>query len=219
LAPQGAKPITVPYIGIEEYCGALSSAAGLAGLFCLVITMVKRLGRSDPFQRASALISIHHPSTSRALPRPPQYYTILAIALSLPMPIVGIRSLAETDYNPESALGMLSLNNHTKLRLQCSIVSQLVFATLISRSDPNAIIINLLSAAVAQAGANQAGDISFDFKIGSLVGARPEAQIYGHSSVLSYRVAYANSMQFNIPYPDLSSGSHRHSLSLVRRNW
>lgn len=43
----------------------------------------------------------------------PWYYTILAIALSLPMAIVGIRSLAETDYNPESALGMLPLNNHT----------------------------------------------------------------------------------------------------------
>jgi hypothetical protein len=33
------------------------------------------------------------------------YYTILAIGLSLPMAVVGIRSLAETDYNPESALG------------------------------------------------------------------------------------------------------------------
>jgi len=38
----------------------------------------------------------------------PWYYTILAIAISLPMAIVGIRSLAETDYNPESALGMFS---------------------------------------------------------------------------------------------------------------
>lgn len=36
----------------------------------------------------------------------PWYYTILAIALSLPMAVVGIRSLAETDYNPESALGI-----------------------------------------------------------------------------------------------------------------
>lgn len=43
----------------------------------------------------------------------PWYYTILAIALSLPMAIVGIRSLAETDYNPESALGMFPLSNHT----------------------------------------------------------------------------------------------------------
>jgi uncharacterized oligopeptide transporter (OPT) family protein len=55
----------------------------------------------------------------------------------------------------------------------------LVFATLISRSNPNAIIINILSAGIAQAGASQAGDIAFDFKIGHLVGARPEAQLYG----------------------------------------
>lgn len=36
----------------------------------------------------------------------PWYYTLLAIAISLPMAIVGIRSIAETDYNPESALRM-----------------------------------------------------------------------------------------------------------------
>lgn len=53
-----------------------------------------------------------------------------------------------------------------------------MFATLISHSDPNEIIINLLSAAVAQAGANQARDISFDYKIDSLVGAKSEAQTY-----------------------------------------
>jgi uncharacterized oligopeptide transporter (OPT) family protein len=54
-----------------------------------------------------------------------------------------------------------------------------VFATLIPPSNPNAIIINLLSAAVSQAGATQSGDISFDFKIGQLVGAPLQAQIYG----------------------------------------
>lgn len=34
------------------------------------------------------------------------YLTILAIALSLPMAMVGIRCIAETDYNPDSALGI-----------------------------------------------------------------------------------------------------------------
>ena len=38
----------------------------------------------------------------------PWFYTLLAIALSLPMAMVGIRCIAETDYNPESALGMPS---------------------------------------------------------------------------------------------------------------
>jgi hypothetical protein len=47
----------------------------------------------------------------------PWYYTILAIALSLPMAIVGIRSLAETDYNPERALGKLNT------ALDCSLAA------------------------------------------------------------------------------------------------
>lgn len=38
----------------------------------------------------------------------PWYYTLLALGLSLPMAMVGIRCIAETDYNPESALGMVS---------------------------------------------------------------------------------------------------------------
>jgi uncharacterized oligopeptide transporter (OPT) family protein len=95
------------------------------------------------------------------------------------MAIVGIRSLAETDYNPESALGMFSGKRLETLLILASIVSQLVFASLISHSNPNRIIINLLSAAVAQAGANQAGELSYNLKVGSLIGARSEAQVYG----------------------------------------
>ncbi|PVH72143.1 hypothetical protein DL98DRAFT_596317 [Cadophora sp. DSE1049] len=58
----------------------------------------------------------------------PWYHTLLAIALTLPMAAVGIRSIAETDYNPESA-----------------VVSQLIFATITLHTDPNAIAINLIS--------------------------------------------------------------------------
>ena len=36
----------------------------------------------------------------------PWYFTLLAIGLSLPMTVVGIRAIAEVDDNPESALGM-----------------------------------------------------------------------------------------------------------------
>ncbi|KAK4197104.1 OPT oligopeptide transporter protein-domain-containing protein [Triangularia verruculosa] len=92
----------------------------------------------------------------------PWYYTILAVLLLLPMAVVGIRSLAETDYNPGSTL-----------------VSQLAFAALISASNPNAIVVNLLSAALAQAGESQAGGISYDFKVGHIVGAPLEVQIPG----------------------------------------
>ncbi|KAK0645770.1 OPT oligopeptide transporter protein-domain-containing protein [Cercophora newfieldiana] len=120
----------------------------------------------------------------------PWYYTLLAVSLSLPMAVVGIRSLAETDYNPET-----------------SLVSQLVFASLISPSHPNAIIVNLLSAGITQAGASQSGDISFDFKIGHLVGARPAPQIYGQiigslfGTLVSCGIYRLYASQYPIPGP------------------
>jgi OPT family oligopeptide transporter len=91
------------------------------------------------------------------------YYVFLAILLSLPMAVVGIRALGEADWNPN-----------------ISLISQLVFAALIPLPNPTALVANLLSAALATAGANQAGDIAYDFKIGQLVGASPDAQILGH---------------------------------------
>lgn len=43
----------------------------------------------------------------------PWYCTILAVVLSLLVAAVGIRSISEIDYNPESALGiMLSIPPH-----------------------------------------------------------------------------------------------------------
>ncbi|RYP41074.1 hypothetical protein DL767_001235 [Monosporascus sp. MG133] len=120
----------------------------------------------------------------------PWFYTVLAILLSLPMAVVGIRSLAETDYNPESAL-----------------VSQLAFAGLTSSTNPNAILINLISAALAQAGANQAGEISYDFKIGHLVGAPLEVQIPGQiigsvfGAFISCGIYKLYASQYPIPGP------------------
>ncbi|KAM7205140.1 OPT superfamily oligopeptide transporter [Naviculisporaceae sp. PSN 640] len=120
----------------------------------------------------------------------PWYYTPLAIALSLPMAAVGIRSIAETDYNPESA-----------------IISQLVFAILVPGSMPFAIVINLISAAMTVAAANQAGDLAYDLKVGSLIGAHPDAQIYGQvigsvfGSLVSCGVYRLYSSQYTIPGP------------------
>ncbi|KAI0096582.1 oligopeptide transporter [Nemania sp. FL0031] len=93
----------------------------------------------------------------------PWYFVLLAVILALPMAVVGIRALAECDFNPESPL-----------------LSQLVFAALLSKSNPHAFLSNLVSAGLASACASQAGDIAYDFKIGSLVGGSPRAQIYGH---------------------------------------
>jgi uncharacterized oligopeptide transporter (OPT) family protein len=79
--------------------------------------------------------------------------------------------------------------------------------SLISHSDQNVIIINLISAAVAQAGANQAGDISYDFKVGQLVGARLNAQTYGQiigsvfGAFISCSIYKLYASQYAIPGP------------------
>ncbi|KAK0665241.1 putative oligopeptide transporter [Cercophora samala] len=91
------------------------------------------------------------------------YHTVLALALALPMAVVGIRSVAETDHKPE-----------------CGLISQLIFGTLLSSSNPNAIITNLLSSAVSQAGASQSGGVSHKFRTGQLVGSSPQDQLCGH---------------------------------------
>ncbi|TAQ88175.1 hypothetical protein B7494_g3497 [Chlorociboria aeruginascens] len=151
------------------------------------------------------------------------HYTILAIAISLPMAIVGIRSLAETDYNPESALGMFSEKLLETPLILASIVSQLVSAPPISHSNPNGIIVNLISAAVAQAGADQAGELSYDFKVGSLVGARSEAQVYGQiigslfGALISCGIYKLYAL--SILYPEFSLESQHHLMSLARQDW
>lgn len=58
-------------------------------------------------------------------------------------------------------------------------VSQLLLASIIPHSHPNAIVINLVAGGLAEAGAKQAGDIAHDLKVGHSIGARSEAQLYG----------------------------------------
>ncbi|CAH0021640.1 unnamed protein product [Clonostachys rhizophaga] len=120
----------------------------------------------------------------------PWTFTVIAIFLSLPMAAVGIRALAETDCNPESAL-----------------VSQWIFTLLAPASNPNALILNLLSAAIAQAGANQAGALSYDFKVGHLVGSRLDVQIPGQivgslfGTLVSGGIYKLYTSQYPIPGP------------------
>lgn len=107
-------------------------------------------------------------------------------------------------------------------------VSQLVFATLISRSHPNVIIMNVLSAGIAEAGSSQAGDIAFDFKIGHHVGAEPQAQLYGQiigsifGAFISCGIYRLYTSQYPIPGPLFqipSSRSPPPSLTLVLQGW
>lgn len=94
----------------------------------------------------------------------PIYAIVAAIAIALVLSVLGVRALGETDLNPVSGIGK---------------VSQLVFALIIPRTNPNAIIINLIAGGIAEAGAQQAGDLMQDLKTGHLLGASPKVQFYG----------------------------------------
>jgi uncharacterized oligopeptide transporter (OPT) family protein len=60
---------------------------------------------------------------------------------------------------------------------------------------------------MAVAGANQAGDLAYDLKVGSIVGARPEAQIYGQiigslfGALISCGIYKLYASQYPIPGP------------------
>ncbi|CCO31732.1 Putative oligopeptide transporter YGL114W [Rhizoctonia solani AG-1 IB] len=85
---------------------------------------------------------------------------------------LGARTLGETDLNPVSALGK---------------ISQVFFAFL----QPGNVVANIIAGGVAEAGAQQAGDLMQDLKTGHLLHASPRAQFYGQmiGSVLSIFVS------------------------------
>lgn len=71
-----------------------------------------------------------------------------------------MRALGETDLNPVSGIGK---------------ISQLLFAVL----QPNNVVANIIAGGVAEAGAQQAGDLMQDLKTGALLKASPKSQFYG----------------------------------------
>lgn len=91
----------------------------------------------------------------------PYYALTVAIVLALFFSILGVRALGETDLNPVSGIGKLS---------------QLIFAVVIPNNHPSKILINLVAGGIAEAGAQQAGDLMQDLKTGHLIGASPKAQ-------------------------------------------
>lgn len=91
----------------------------------------------------------------------PIYSLIIAIILALFLSVLGVRALGETDLNPVSGIGKLS---------------QLIFALVIPKNHPGSVLVNLVAGAIAEAGAQQAGDLMQDLKTGHLIGASPYAQ-------------------------------------------
>jgi len=100
------------------------------------------------------------------------YEPIIATVLALFVAVLGVRALGETDVNPVSGVGK---------------VTQLVFAAV----APNNILSNLVAGAIAEAGAQQAGDMMQDLKTGHLLRASPRAQFYAQLIGSAFSVIFA----------------------------
>ncbi|KAK9902795.1 hypothetical protein WJX75_006292 [Coccomyxa subellipsoidea] len=85
------------------------------------------------------------------------YEPAAAVAVALLVALLAVRALGQTDLNPVSGVGKLS---------------QVVFALI----APRQVVPNLVAGAIAEAGANQAGDMMQDFKTAHLLGVCPRAQ-------------------------------------------
>ncbi|KAH8554027.1 OPT oligopeptide transporter protein-domain-containing protein [Umbelopsis sp. PMI_123] len=90
----------------------------------------------------------------------PLHMTFIAVLLAMILSVLGVRALGETDLNPVSGLGK---------------ISQVCFAAIM----PGGIVANLVAGGIAEAGAQQAGDLMQDLKTGHLLRASPKAQFYG----------------------------------------
>eukprot|EP00191_Tetraselmis_sp_GSL018_P012721 CAMPEP_0177604136 /NCGR_PEP_ID=MMETSP0419_2-20121207/15942_1 /TAXON_ID=582737 /ORGANISM="Tetraselmis sp., Strain GSL018" /LENGTH=685 /DNA_ID=CAMNT_0019098069 /DNA_START=135 /DNA_END=2191 /DNA_ORIENTATION=+ len=82
-----------------------------------------------------------------------------AAAVAMLVAVLAIRALGETDLNPVSGVGKLS---------------QIIFGAIL----PGNVVANLVAGAVAEAGAQQAGDMMQDFKTAQLLGVCPRAQFF-----------------------------------------
>ncbi|KAJ2028974.1 OPT super [Coemansia sp. S610] len=113
----------------------------------------------------------------------PMYNTLIAVVLALPLAVLGVRALGETDLNPVSGIGK---------------VSQVVFAGIM----PGNLVGNLVAGGIAEAGAQQAGDLMQDLKTGHLLNASPRAQFIAQiiGSVFSVFVTAGAYLLYNKVY-------------------
>lgn len=122
----------------------------------------------------------------------PYYAIVIAVTLTFFFSVLGVRALGETDLNPVSGIGKLS---------------QLIFALIIPRDHPSRVLINLVAGGIAEAGAQQAGDLMQDLKTGHLLGASPKAQFIAQVIGTLYSVFLSSVMYkvynavYEIPSP------------------
>lgn len=131
----------------------------------------------------------------------PYYATATAIALALLFLILGVRALGETDLNPVSGIGKLL---------------QLIFAVVIPRLHPLRVLINLIAGGIAEAGAQQAGDLMQDLKTGHLLGASPRAQFVAQVIGTVWLVLLSSTMYkvYNLVY-DIPSQTYRIPTAII----
>ncbi|KAF9287557.1 hypothetical protein BGZ68_001654 [Mortierella alpina] len=133
----------------------------------------------------------------------PIYATLLALVLGSLLSILGVRALGSTDLNPVSGIGK---------------VSQFVFAGVV----PGGIVANLIAGGIAEAGAQQAGDLMQDLKTGHLMGASPKAQFWGQligsvaSVFISTGVYKMYSSAYELPGPFFAVPTAKVWLDLAR---
>ncbi|KAJ2786576.1 OPT super [Coemansia interrupta] len=133
----------------------------------------------------------------------PMYDTLIAVLLALPLAVLGVRALGETDLNPVSGIGK---------------VSQVVFAGIM----PGNLVGNLVAGGIAEAGAQQAGDLMQDLKTGHLLNASPRAQFVAQmiGSVFSVFITAGAYILYNkvytIPGPELPAPTAQVWLDMAR---
>ncbi|WEJ97045.1 OPT super [Yamadazyma tenuis] len=109
----------------------------------------------------------------------PLYTILIAVVMALFFSILAVRALGETDLNPVSGIGKLS---------------QLIFAVIVPSNHPSKILINLMAGGIAEAGAQQAGDLMQDLKAGHLLGASPKAQTIAQLTGTVYSIFLSSIM-------------------------
>ncbi|KAJ8588465.1 OPT superfamily oligopeptide transporter [Rhizopogon salebrosus TDB-379] len=129
--------------------------------------------------------------------------TLIGFLMGGLLSILGVRALGETDLNPVSGLGK---------------ISQLLFAWI----QPGNVVANIIAGGVAEAGAQQAGDLMQDLKTGHLLRASPRAQFYGQLigsslSIIVSTTAYTLYQRaYTIPGPSFPAPTAYVWLSLAR---
>ncbi|KAI9570583.1 OPT oligopeptide transporter protein-domain-containing protein [Boletus coccyginus] len=129
--------------------------------------------------------------------------TLIGFAVGGLLSILGVRALGETDLNPVSGLGK---------------ISQLLFAWI----QPGNIVANIIAGGVAEAGAQQAGDLMQDLKTGHLIHASPRAQFYGQligsslSIIVSASAYTLYQRAYSIPGPSFPAPTAYVWLNLAR---